>query len=263
MPMMLQPLKFVPAAYLGLELLFEVIKLEGHSPKDAIMPRDMFLLQEVFNPNCTLDLTPAFETGLTKNKVANDLHIVGGTSRSVMTIAFQFGFESHIQLQVGTLIYACIVNANTGMNPKLLCMDASEKAAKFGLFKDGYMFESSTGLSRMLLSSPTCPILEGIGKKLAFEIAINAEHSLSTILVANAIMNSETLTPVQQMIMVERLLDRALPVFTFANQAGLYMLVKTLVALQDITLEKIDDDYGKKNLCIEFPQTMQQVGTPF
>ncbi|KAM3216666.1 homeobox-leucine zipper protein ATHB-15 [Capsicum annuum] len=50
----------------------------------------------------------------------------------------------------------------------------------------------------------------------------------------------------------------ALPVFTFANQAGLYMLVKTLVALQDITLEKIDDDYGKKNLCIEFPQTMQQ-----
>ncbi|XP_016565280.1 homeobox-leucine zipper protein HOX29 isoform X3 [Capsicum annuum] len=49
-----------------------------------------------------------------------------------------------------------------------------------------------------------------------------------------------------------------LEVFTFANQAGLYMLVTTLVALQDITLDKMFDDHGKKNLCIEFPQTMQQ-----
>lgn len=55
---------------------------------------------------------------------------------------------------------------------------------------------------------------------------------------------------------------QALPVFTFANQAGLDMLETTLVALQDITLEKIFDDHGKKNLCTEFPQIMQQVGTP-
>ncbi|KAJ8536688.1 hypothetical protein K7X08_035089 [Anisodus acutangulus] len=52
----------------------------------------------------------------------------------------------------------------------------------------------------------------------------------------------------------------ALPVFTFANQAGLDMLETTLVALQDITLEKIFDDHGKKNLCTEFPQIMQQDG---
>lgn len=53
---------------------------------------------------------------------------------------------------------------------------------------------------------------------------------------------------------------QALPVFTFANQAGLDMLETTLVALQDITLEKIFDDNGKKTLCSEFPQIMQQVG---
>lgn len=51
---------------------------------------------------------------------------------------------------------------------------------------------------------------------------------------------------------------KALPVFTFANQAGLDMLETTLVALQDITLEKIFDDHGRKNLCSEFPQIMQQ-----
>ena len=52
---------------------------------------------------------------------------------------------------------------------------------------------------------------------------------------------------------------QTLPVFTFANQAGLDMLETTLVALQDITLEKIFDDNGRKTLCSEFPQIMQQV----
>lgn len=50
-----------------------------------------------------------------------------------------------------------------------------------------------------------------------------------------------------------------MPVFTFANQAGLDMLETTLVALQDISLEKIFDDNGRKTLCSEFPQIMQQV----
>ena len=52
---------------------------------------------------------------------------------------------------------------------------------------------------------------------------------------------------------------QATPVFTFANQAGLDMLETTLAALQDITLEKIFDDHGKRNLSSEFPQIMQQV----
>ncbi|KAB2619308.1 homeobox-leucine zipper protein ATHB-15-like [Pyrus ussuriensis x Pyrus communis] len=45
---------------------------------------------------------------------------------------------------------------------------------------------------------------------------------------------------------------------SFANQASLDMLETTLVALQDITLEKIFDDNGRKTLCSEFPQIMQQ-----
>ena len=50
-----------------------------------------------------------------------------------------------------------------------------------------------------------------------------------------------------------------MPVFTFANQAGLDMLETTLIALQDITLEKIFDDQGRKTLCTEFPNIIQQV----
>ena len=45
----------------------------------------------------------------------------------------------------------------------------------------------------------------------------------------------------------------------FANQAGLDMLETTLVALQDITLEKIFDESGRKALCSDFAKLMQQV----
>lgn len=52
---------------------------------------------------------------------------------------------------------------------------------------------------------------------------------------------------------------QASPVFTFANQAGLDMLETTLVALQDIMLDKILDEAGRKILCTEFAKIMQQV----
>ncbi|XP_074375953.1 uncharacterized protein LOC141717676 [Apium graveolens] len=132
-------------------------------------------------------------------------------------LAFEGGTRRNIpKFEVGTLIYVRVVKANVGMNPELACMDASGKAAEFGPLKDGYMFESSTGLSRMLLSSPACPVLEALGKKLSFEIAVglngrvwvNAASPSTVILVSNAIMNSETLTGVQQKLMVDKLLQR-------------------------------------------------------
>lgn len=52
---------------------------------------------------------------------------------------------------------------------------------------------------------------------------------------------------------------QSLPVFIFANQAGLDMLETTLVALQDISLDNIFDDSGRKALYSEFAKIMQQV----
>ena len=52
---------------------------------------------------------------------------------------------------------------------------------------------------------------------------------------------------------------QSLTVFIFANQAGLDMLETTLVALQDITLDKMFDDDGRKALFPEFAKIMQQV----
>ncbi|CAI8607110.1 unnamed protein product [Vicia faba] len=50
----------------------------------------------------------------------------------------------------------------------------------------------------------------------------------------------------------------ASPIFTFANQAGPDMLETTLVALQDIMLDKVLDEAGRKILCSEFSKIMQQ-----
>lgn len=52
---------------------------------------------------------------------------------------------------------------------------------------------------------------------------------------------------------------QASAVFTFSNQAGLDMLETTLVALQDIMLDKILDEAGRKILLSEFSKIMQQV----
>uniref|UniRef100_A0A804NFS4 Ribosomal RNA-processing protein 40 n=1 Tax=Zea mays TaxID=4577 RepID=A0A804NFS4_MAIZE len=88
-------------------------------------------------------------------------------------LSFEGGTRRNIpKFEIGTLIYARVVKANSIMNPELSCMDATGKAAEFGQLKDGYMFDTSTGMSRMLLSSPTCPVLEVLGKKLSFEIAV-------------------------------------------------------------------------------------------
>ncbi|KAF3437039.1 hypothetical protein FNV43_RR19792 [Rhamnella rubrinervis] len=131
-------------------------------------------------------------------------------------LAFEGGTRRNIpKFEVGTLLFVRIVKTNPSMNPEVSCTDASGKAAGFGPLKDGYMFECSTGLSRMLLSSPTCPVLEELGKKLSFETAVglngrvwvNAASPSTVIVVANALMNSESLSMVQQRIMVEKLLQ--------------------------------------------------------
>lgn len=54
-----------------------------------------------------------------------------------------------------------------------------------------------------LLNSPTCPVLDGLG-----QVWVNATSPHTTILVANEIMNSETLSGTQQRIMGEKLLQR-------------------------------------------------------
>lgn len=58
--------------------------------------------KEASSPNRTLDLASALEVRGSGNKVS-DRDVGSGTARSVMTIAFEFAFETHMQENVAAM----------------------------------------------------------------------------------------------------------------------------------------------------------------
>ncbi|XVE52039.1 hypothetical protein DITRI_Ditri02bG0088400 [Diplodiscus trichospermus] len=267
------------------EEFLEVIKLEGiaHSPEDAIMPRDVFLLQlcsgmdenavgtcselifapidasfaddapllpsgfriipldsgkEASSPNRTLDLASALEIGPAGNKASNDFSGNSGCMRSVMTIAFEFAFESHMQEHVASMARQYVRSIISSVQRVALALSPTH-GSHAGLRTPLGTPEAET-LARWICQSHRL--------YMGVELPKSSSEGSESIL--------KTLWHHSDAIMCCSL--KALPVFTFANQAGLDMLETTLVALQDITLEKIFDDHGRKTLCTEFPQIMQQ-----
>ncbi|CAO2813369.1 unnamed protein product [Amaranthus hypochondriacus] len=267
------------------EELLEVIKLEGvvSCPEDAMMPRDMFLLQlcsgmdenavgtcselifapidasfaddapllpsgfriipldsvkESSSPNRTLDLASALEVGPSANRSSSDNSASGNNMRSVMTIAFQFAFESHLQENVASMARQYVRSIISSVQRVALAL-SPHLGSQAGLRSPLGNPEAHT-LARWIVQSYRC--------------FLGVELLKSTGEGSDAILKS--LWHHSDAIMCCSL--KALPVFTFANQAGLDMLETTLVALQDITLEKILDDHGRKTLISEFPQILQQ-----
>ncbi|KAK1550389.1 hypothetical protein Q3G72_018285 [Acer saccharum] len=267
------------------EEFLEVIKLEnmGHYREDMMMPTDIFLLQLcsgvdensvgtcaelVFAPidasfsddapiipsgfriipldsgkdassptNRTLDLASALEVGPTGNKASGDLSAQSGSTKSVITIAFQFAFEIHLQENIASMARQYVRSIISSVQRVALALSPSRFGSHPGLRPPPGSPEAHT-LARWISQSYRCYLGAELLKTEGSESILKAlwHHS-------DAVMCCSL---------------KALPVFTFANQAGLDMLETTLVALQDITLEKIFDDNGRKTLCSEFPQIMQQ-----
>ncbi|KAK7255444.1 hypothetical protein RIF29_28854 [Crotalaria pallida] len=268
------------------EEFLEVIKLEGiaHSPEDAIIPREAFLLQlcsgmdenavgtsaelifapidasfaddapllpsgfriiplesgkEASSPNRTLDLASALDIGHTKNKASNDYTGNSGCVRSVMTMAFEFAFESHMQDHVASMARQYVRSIISSVQRVALALSPSHLSSHGGLRTPLGTPEAQT-LAHWICNSYRCYLGAELFKS-------NNEGSESVL---------KSLWHHSDAILCCTL--KALPVFTFSNQAGLDMLETTLVALQDITLEKIFDDHGRKILFAEFPQIIQQ-----
>lgn len=63
----------------------------------------MELLQDASSPNRTLDLASTLEVGAAGNRISGEHSKNPGSGKSVMTIAFQFAFEMHLQDSVAAM----------------------------------------------------------------------------------------------------------------------------------------------------------------
>ncbi|XP_054778818.1 homeobox-leucine zipper protein ATHB-14-like [Prosopis cineraria] len=270
------------------EEFLEVVRIEGHafSPEDVALARDMYLLQLcygidenaigscaqlVFAPidesfaddavllpsgfrvipldpktngsaaNRTLDLASTLEAGSGNARAPGDTDPNSYNLRSVLTIAFQFMFENHMRDNVAAMARQYVRSVVGSVQRVAMAIAPSRLSTQLGPKSLPGTPEALT-LARWICRS--------------YRIHTGGEifHVESTA--SDAILKQ--LWHHSDAIMCCSVKANASPVFTFANQAGLDMLETTLVALQDIMLDKVLDEAGRKILCSEFAKIMQQ-----
>ncbi|KAF9911333.1 exosome non-catalytic core subunit rrp40, partial [Lobosporangium transversale] len=119
-------------------------------------------------------------------------------------------------IKIGALIYCRVSLANKDMEAELECFNPSTgKADGYGELKSGFLIKVSLGLARRLLDPKTL-ILRLLGQHIPFETAIGMNgkvwiHSAEpkhTILICNAIKNSEYLNKDECAVMVKALFEK-------------------------------------------------------
>lgn len=271
------------------EEMLEVIRLEGHSlaQEDAFVSRDIHLLQIcsgidenavgvcselIFAPidemfpddapllpsgfriipldskssdvqdslttNRTLDLTSSLEVGPASTNCVGDVAPSHG-ARSVLTIAFQFPFDANTQDNVAVMARQYVRSVISSVQRVAMVISPS------GLGPSINPKLSQGSPEALTLANWICQ---------SYSLYLGTELLGSDLLGADSLL--KTLWSHQDAILCCSL--KSIPVFIFANQAGLDMLETTLVALQDITLDKIFDESVRKELSPEFAKLMQE-----
>ncbi|KAF8069798.1 hypothetical protein N665_1134s0008 [Sinapis alba] len=260
------------------EEMLEVVRLEGHSlvQEDTFLSRDVHLLQIctgidedavgacselVFAPINEMfpDDAPLVPSGfrvipvdaktgdaqdlLTANHRTLDISTPetgsNPSSRCILTIAFQFPFENNLQENVANMACQYVRSVISSVQRVAMAL-------------------SPSGLNPFSVSKLSPGSAEAVTLALWICQSYN-QHLGSDLLRTDSLDGGSLLKQLwdhQDAILCCSLKPQ--PVFMFANQAGLDMLETTLVALQDITLEKIFDESGRKALCPDFAKLMQQ-----
>ncbi|KAI4322268.1 hypothetical protein L6164_021979 [Bauhinia variegata] len=270
------------------EETLEVIRLEGHSiaQEDAFVSRDIHLLQIcsgidenavgacselIFAPidemfpddaplvpsgfriipldskagdkkdqaptNRTLDLTSGLEVGPASNHASGDASC--HNTRSVLTIAFQFPFDSSLQNNVAIMARQYVRSVISSVQRVAMAISPSG-------------INTSVGPKLSPGSPEALTLAQWICQSYSYYLGAELLRSESQI--GDSVLKH--LWQHQDAILCCSL--KSLPVFIFANQAGLDMLETTMVALQDITLDKIFDEAGRKALFADFAKLMQE-----
>lgn len=113
------------------------------------------ILQEASSPNRTLDLASALEIGPAGNKASNDYSANSGCVRSVMTIAFEFAFESHMQEHVASMARQYVRSIISSVQRVALALSPSHLSSHAGLRTPLGTPEAQT-LARWICQSYRC-----------------------------------------------------------------------------------------------------------
>ncbi|CAH0513502.1 unnamed protein product [Peronospora belbahrii] len=153
------------------------------------------------------------------------VNIGAAASATLGSLAFDGATKrNRPSLRLGSLVYARVSKVNPNVEPEITCeappsvtkKDWMTGLAIYGELIDGYVFKTSIGLAKSLLREE-CQVLASLGKSLAFEVAIgvngvvwvNSKTTKNIIIISNAIMNSETMSPSEIDAMVSRLVEDA------------------------------------------------------
>ncbi|GAB2214033.1 hypothetical protein Drorol1_Dr00018365 [Drosera rotundifolia] len=191
-------------------------------------------------PTRTLDLASTLEVG------NNNVRQGGADSsaynlRSVLTIAFQFTFESHFQDSVAAMARQYVRSVVSSVQRVAMAI-APNRLSSFDGPKSLPGSPEALTLARWICRS--------------YRVHTGAELLRLDSLIGDAVLKQLWQHP--DAIFCCSLKSNVSPVFTFGNQAGLDMLETTLVALQDIMLDKVLDEAGRNMLCSEFGKIMLQ-----
>ncbi|CAB3384802.1 Hypothetical predicted protein [Cloeon dipterum] len=134
---------------------------------------------------------------------------------SVSYLAFENATKKNRPLvNVGDVLFGRLLVASKDMEPELVCVDSHGKKGRLGVLPDGgFLFTCSLNLVRKLLR-PECPLLEALGKQLAFELVVGLNGRVwlrtgsvrETLLVADAVLAYQHLQPHQVQHAVDQLI---------------------------------------------------------
>ena len=172
--------------------------------------------------------------GIVEDRVASDdgggdvyrINIGGSHPALLSNLSFEGATKRNKpNLQTGMLVYARVKSVPDAMDPSLSCQlgphdggiprkDWMTNEGAYGELKGGTATKISLGLARELLN-PRNVVLCELGKSLAFEVCIgvngwiwiNSTRPEHTILIQNAIKNSQIMTEAQVRGMVKTLIQ--------------------------------------------------------
>ncbi|XP_051183882.1 homeobox-leucine zipper protein HOX10 [Lolium perenne] len=192
---------------------------------------------DIVSSGRTLDLASSLEVGSIATQ-ASDASPDNCSVRSVLTIAFQFPYELHLQDSVAAMARQYVRSIVSAVQRVSIAISPSQSGLNAGQRILSGLPEAET-LARWICQSYHFHI--------GVELLTQSDGAGEQLL--------KMLWHYQDAILCCSF--KEIPVFTFANKAGLDMLETSLVALQDLTLDKIFDESGRKALFSEISKLME------